>query len=77
MSERVGGDHLAAGDRAQGAPGNAVDAVLDEPDRPVAHQAVDAAGVIAVGREGGVGRASLVLVGRDDVVGVGVAGQSE
>ena len=63
-SVRVGRDHLAAGDRAQGCAGWPLIAVLDEPDRAVAQQDVDAAGVVAVGGDSGVDRAARCLVGR-------------
>ncbi len=65
---------------AEGPPGLLVDGVLDELDAAVAHQAVDAAGVVATGvGEGGIVRVSaarvpagppapLGRVGRDDRV---------
>src|SRR4051812_38074862 len=56
---RVGRDDLAAGDGPEAPPSGAVDAVLDEADRPVAHQHVDPAGVVAPGVDGREGRAPL------------------
>src|SRR5262245_18658636 len=49
----VGADDLAAGAGAQAIPRRQVDRVLDEPDRPVGHRSVGAAGVIAPERQVG------------------------
>src|SRR5208283_6185352 len=52
----VGRKHLTSGDRPQSPPDHAVDAALDELDRAVAQEGVDAAGMVAAGidrREGG------------------------
>src|SRR5689334_17618699 len=46
-SEGIGTDHLIPRDGAQGPPGGQIDGVLEEPDRAVAHQQVDPAGVAA------------------------------
>ena len=46
--------HLAAADRAEGAPDVAVDRALDEADAAVAEQGVHAAGVVAPRGEGPV-----------------------
>jgi len=45
-SELVGGDHLAAVEGDGPSEGGEVDGRLDEPDRAVPHQGVDAAGVV-------------------------------
>src|SRR5262249_48417240 len=54
-------------DRAEGAPDRAADTVLEEPDRAVAHQPVDPAGMVAIGVDRGEDRPALVLVDRHQV----------
>src|SRR5215210_7673356 len=50
----IGADHLTAIARAQRPPGLEVDRVLDEPDRAVAEECIDAAGVEAPRRDDAV-----------------------
>src|SRR5262249_9878474 len=80
LSILVGRDDLAAADGAEGAPDDGVDRTLDELHATVAEEGVDPARVVAAGREGHVGRAAVVLVGRVPVrghvlAGVGKAGR--
>ena len=63
----VGAEDLSAAHRAQGPPGLAVDAVLDEADGAVAEQDVDPAGVVAPAGDGGERRAAAALALADQV----------
>ena len=59
LLERVGREDLTVLLRAERPPGHHGDRALDEADRAVAKGDVDSAGMQALGRDGGIARATL------------------